>query len=136
MFSFDDLTSLAVLYSKTNPVNRPDVVLMMVIPDGSVYALKIDDYVKFMTYLNGYNNLLAVQRTNDKLKIRTLKNLEFDRLISKNGISEEKYVRGFIDEMKNKGVSLYKLVDNKTNWEKIESPERSSDLLPITTKCN
>lgn len=146
MFSFSDLVTLFTLYRKTSEENKQDVVFMLLLPNGSIFAIKINDFSAFRSYLNSYDSILSVQNVSDKEKE---KNLVFDNKTRKGsqvGDSEieDKYVRGFLDEMKNHGVDLYRMTsttnpitsDIKYGWEKLKPPVNPSDVIIQELPCN
>ena len=149
MFSFADLETLFKLYRATNVDNRPDVTFMLLLPDGNTYAIKIDDFLQFSSYLNSYNSIKAVQKATDK---NAEKNSIFDFRTKQGAVyndsdMEEKYVRGFLDEMKNNGVSLYRktttIITSASSttttvygWEKLQPPVNPSGSLIQETPCN
>ena len=146
MFSFTDLKYLLDLYRYASPEDREDVVFMLLLPNGSTYALKIDNYFTLLTYFSSYNNLESVKKAYIKKKEM---NRVFDKRISnasKQGDAdmEEKYVRGFLDEMKNHGVSLYKktIITHPLNsslvegWEKLNPPINPSGTEIVKSSCN
>ena len=148
MFSYSDLETLVALYRATSEENKPHVVYMLILPDGNTYAIKVDDFIKLASYLTSYNNIMTVQTANNK---KSEKNRIFDNK-TKNGYAEgqdldekeRRYTRGFLDEMKNHGVSLYRKTTTSTTgssnylygWEKLKPPVNPTDALIQETPCN
>lgn len=148
MFSYSDLETLVNLYRATSEENKPHVVFMLILPDGNTYAIKVDDIMKLTVFLTQYNNIMSVQRASDK---KMEKNRIFDNK-TKNGWAEgqnldekeRRYTRGFLDEMKDHGVSLYRKTTTSTigtsnyqyGWEKLEAPVNPTAALIQETPCN
>lgn len=143
MFSLYDLNALIRIYNTTLLENKQDVVFMLVIPGGDVYALKVDDIALLTTYVDSFNNNKdVIDEVNPKEKEK-LKNNLFDRRC-RNGAydsddeneKENKYVMGFLDEMRNKGLSLYRAVNPSavTGWEKLTYPSPFT-AQPTATPC-
>ena len=143
MFSLYDLNALIRIYNTTLLENKQDVVFMLVIPGGDVYALKVDDIALLTTYVDSFNDIKDVKRVTDPIKKEVVKNKLFDKRC-RNGTydsdnendKENKYVMGFLDEMRNKGLSLYRAVNPSavTGWEKLTYPSPFS-AQPTATPC-
>ena len=143
MFSLYDLNALIRIYNTTLLENKQDVVFMLVIPGGDVYALKVDDIALLTTYVDSFNDIKDVKRVTDPIKKEVVKNKLFDKRC-RNGTydsdnendKENKYVMGFLDEMRNKGLSLYRAVNPSAviGWEKLTYPSPFS-AQPTATPC-
>lgn len=137
MFSWQDLRSMRNLYNEATPFLRKDVFSIIVGIEGSVYALKINDYEAFNAKIN--SDWDTAKGNNDDRKIYNL-NKEIQRKYKLSTNLE----RTFLQEFENYGVSLYKATgnlltpssSNLSNFKKLELEDDSTSSNVIPVPCN
>ena len=115
MFSWSDLYRINNLYLDLNSAFKKDAFLMIVNHDGTVYALKINDFMALNAAIaNDLDNALG--STIDE-KVENL-NEEIQKEYKKDPNDLE---RVFLREFGNFGITIYKASDeNISNWNKLE----------------
>jgi hypothetical protein len=122
MFSWNDLRVLRDYYDEVNENFSQDIFLMIVNDDGTVYALKINDYGKLNTEIN--RDLNGVSGTERK---------KIDKLNEKiqNDFSDSDNLEvTFLDKFKDYGATLYESADqNLTNWNELQLNEAGDQII-------
>jgi hypothetical protein len=132
MFSWQDIYNLKDLYADAKPQNKQDVFMIIVCPNDKVYAVKVDDFNKLKTKMDGdwdspeLIGCSEVEKNDDLLN--TMK-----KEYSKDSNSE----RVFLKKFKDYGISVYKADNNLTNWSKLLLDNSNSENPTVNQNpCN
>jgi|JI6StandDraft_1071083.scaffolds.fasta_scaffold97322_2 hypothetical protein len=147
MFSFSDVFELYRIYTNTNPVNIPNVTFMLTLPStGTTFAIKVDNFEIFRDFISSiYNDPEVLKKPTEKERVKK-RNEIFQEMMCRNcnpgnGPNattnyNNRFIDGFLQTTKGKGMSLYKATNNITNWEKLNAAESGSQYPYTTTPCN
>ncbi|WP_299116175.1 hypothetical protein, partial [uncultured Winogradskyella sp.] len=114
MFSWTDLQAVREIYREVGAFGKDHVFNICVNHNGTVYALKVDDYEALNAKIESD---WANARGNNDVKKR--KNIEYE--LGKAYKNDDNIERAFLRKFKNHGISLYKAADeNISNWNKLE----------------
>lgn len=137
MFSFSDVYTLLSLYSAANTTIKKDVVFMLINPDGSTYAIKIDDIDVFTFNMQAKLNATGIYGSNPQPKVNAA-----DRKLNEiyNNTSDptdsNKLARVFLEHFNGSGMSLYKSTGNFDGWKKLSLPTNPSSPTLTESPCN
>ncbi|MEC4004946.1 hypothetical protein OX283_009785 [Flavobacterium sp. SUN052] len=145
MFSFADLMNLYAIYTNTNPENIPNVTFILTLPNSSTFAIKIDNLNAFKSFLSSIlTNPDAIQ-TSSQVQTEINRNNIFNKMCCSscnpsnfsNGVNiYDKFISGFLNTLKNNGISLYRATDNVNGWEKLNPPLNSNSTVYTSSPCN
>lgn len=149
MYSFSDLLELYRIYTNTNPVNIPNVTFILTLPTtGATYAIKVDNIQVFRDFIQSiysHGDVEKIPFNKPKLRVNKRNDI-FQKMMCQNcnpgnGPNSStdysyKFIDGFLQTTKGKGISMYKATNNTTNWEKLDAAENDSQYPCKTTPCN
>jgi hypothetical protein len=149
MYSFSDLLELYRIYTNTNPVNIPNVTFILTLPTtGATYAIKVDNIQVFRDFIQSiysHGDVEKIPFNKPKLRVNKRNDI-FQKMMCQNcnpgnGPNSStdysyKFIDGFLQTTKGKGLSMYKATNNTTNWEKLDAAENDSQYPCKTTPCN
>ena len=130
-FSFSDLFQLKRIYASATTQNQQDVVFFLALPNGEVYALKIDNIDGFTTFLNSYLEINEVlDEMNQKKKFKKMNRI-FDENCKYSNPN-----RGFLQAITGSGLSFYKKTGDSYGFKKLELPDNPNTAQLKETNCN
>lgn len=137
MFSFSDVIILLNLYSQANSTIKNDDVFMLINPDGSAYAIKIDDIDIFMANIQQKFNATGIYGGNIQAKVNAA-DRKLNQIYQNTSMpsDSDKLARVFLEHFNGSGMSLYKSTGNFDGWKKLSLPTNSSSSTLTESLCD
>jgi hypothetical protein len=132
IFSFSDVIILYKLYSICDSALQPDVFFMLVSENGSIYAIKMDNFATLQTFLLSYMNDSKYANYNLKDKIEKINKDFHDKIYQKGNLPND-LLRGFLEVTKTAGIQV--IEKREAGWQKLSLPAIKSDPI-VKTPCN
>lgn len=144
MFSLSDLMELYSLYNVANQNNKSDVAFMLLLPNKSIYAIKVENLNNLKAFLDSFIYDAEIENITDMKKKYEMMNKKFDKMCcsSCNGQNtvnsgyENKFLVGFLNALRNNGVGLYRGTGDFDGWEKMIAPTNPINTNYTTSPCN
>ncbi|WP_395055938.1 hypothetical protein [Flavobacterium sp.] len=133
IFSFNDLAILYNLYNECDYELQPDVFFMLVNEDGSVFAIKVNNFKALQIFLVNYMNKPKYSDISDQYDKTKIINKDFNNEIKLKGNSLTDIIRGFLELTKTAGILVIEKKDS--GWEKLSLPASKMETI-VKTPCN